>query len=78
MKLVPFSTTKYHKISLDLLTLSWLGFFMYVKWLGGGKITSLSKIFKKYAMKLKFTPQLRNHKKFQKKSNKFFLTQNFR
>ena len=38
------------------ITLFWLGFFMYVKWLGRSKITPLSKIFKKDAIKLKFTP----------------------
>ena len=43
--------------------------------MGGGKITPpLSKIFKKDDMKLEFTPQLGNHKKFQKKSNKHFST----
>ena len=55
-----------------MLILFWLGLFMYVKWLGGG-IHPLSKIFKKEAMKLKFTPQLVNHKNFQKKLKKNFL-----
>ena len=51
------------------LTLFWLGFFMYVKWLGRGKITPLSKIFKKDAIKLKFTPQIiRSFRKSQKNS----------
>ena len=27
------------KSSIKKLTLFWLGFFMYVKWLGGGKFT---------------------------------------
>ena len=53
------------------LTLFWLGFFMNVKWLGG-RITPLSKIFKKDATRLKFTPQLGNHRKFQKKLKKNF------
>ena len=52
---------------------------MYVKWLGGGKITPpLSKIFKKDAMKLNFTPQLGNYKKFQKSRKEFFGTNFFK
>ena len=54
----------------SLLTLFWLGFFMYVKWLGGGKFTPCLKSSKKDATKLKFTPQLGNHKTFQKKLKK--------
>jgi len=45
---------------------------MYVKWLGRGKITPLSKISKKDATKLKFTPKVGNHKKFQEKSKNYF------
>ena len=62
----------------DILTLFWLGFFMYVKWLGGGKITfPCPKSSKKDTMNLKFTPHLGIHKNFQKKSKKLFLTQYF-
>ena len=54
-----------------------VGLFMYVKWLEGGKINPLSKIFKEDAMELKFTPKVGNYEKFQKKSEKNFLTQFF-
>ena len=62
----------------ESLTLFWLGFFMYVKCSVGDKITPLSKILRKDDMKLKFTPQLGNHKTFQKNSKKNFWTQFFR
>ena len=39
---------------------------------GGSKVNPLSKIFKKYATKLRSTPQLENRKKFPKESSKFF------
>ena len=40
---------------------------------GRVKLPTLSKIFKKDATKLKFTPQVGDHKKFQKMSEKLFL-----
>ena len=47
-----------------------MGFFMYVKGMGGGKITPQSKTFKNDAKKLKVShtlETLRNFAKYQKK-----------
>ena len=55
-----------------------MGFFMYVKGMGGGKITPQSKTFKNDAKKLKVSHKLetlRNFPKYQKKicCHQYFL-----
>ena len=57
-------------LSRNTLTLFGMGFFMYIKGIGGGKITPQSKTFKNDAKKLKVSHKLetlRNFPKYQKK-----------
>ena len=50
-----------------------MGFSMYVKRMGGGKITPQSKILKNDPKKLKLTPKLEHIKIFPKHKEKFAL-----
>ena len=52
------------------LTLFGMGFFMYVKGMGGGKITPQSKTFKNDAKKLKVSHKLETPKNFPKYQKK--------
>ena len=47
-----------------------MGFLMYIKQMGGGKITPQSKIFKNDPKKLKLTPKLEHIKIFPKHKDK--------
>ena len=52
---LPYSypcASRIYNQQIKALTLFWLGFFMYIKWLGG--LHLLSKIFKKDDTKLRF------------------------
>ena len=59
------------------LTLFLLGFFMYVRLLGGVKLPPHSKTVKNDAIELKISQKIGNHMKVRKNEKKFFSVKIF-